>query len=133
MVGFLRVLLHKISGLILLIWDGSPIHWAQEIKAFLKREAAKRLHREQLPGSAPDLTPDEGIWKYREAASNWAIVVVPTRDYVHRELIRARECLRHKREILWSKMHREPASFVKSRKARHLRVWYLPTSTCSSF
>ena len=33
-VGFLRVLLRKISDKILLIWDGSPIHRGHEIKAF---------------------------------------------------------------------------------------------------
>ncbi len=63
-VGFLRVLLRKISGKSVLIWDGSPIHRAHEIKDFLKRGAAKRLHLEQLPGDAPDLNPDEGIWNY---------------------------------------------------------------------
>src|SRR5579859_1495391 len=63
-VAFLRVLLRKIRGKILLIWDGSPIHRAQVIKDFLKRGAAKRLHLEQLPGYAPDLNPDEGIWNY---------------------------------------------------------------------
>ncbi len=63
-VGFLRVLLRKISGQIVLIWDGSPIHRAHEIKDFLKRGAAKRLHLEQLPSYAPDLNPDEGIWNY---------------------------------------------------------------------
>lgn len=47
-VGFLRVLLRKVSGKILLIWDGSPIHRGHAIKAFLKRGAAKRLHLEQL-------------------------------------------------------------------------------------
>ena len=67
-VAFLRVLLRKIRGRILLIWDGSPIHRGHEIKEFLKRGAAKRLHLEQLPGYAPDLNPDEGIWNYREAA-----------------------------------------------------------------
>ena len=34
-VGFLRVLLRKISGKIVLIWDGSPIHRAHEIKDLL--------------------------------------------------------------------------------------------------
>src|SRR2546422_7652449 len=62
--GFLRVLLRKIKGPILLIWDGSPIHRGHEIKNFLKRGATKRLHLEQLPGYAPDLNPDEGIWNY---------------------------------------------------------------------
>src|SRR6266487_5985960 len=63
-VGFLRVLLRKIKGPILLIWDGSPIHRGHQIKEFLKRGAAKRLHLEQLPGYAPDLNPDEGLWNY---------------------------------------------------------------------
>jgi transposase len=76
-VGFLRVLLRKIPGKIVLIWDGSPIHRAHQIKDFLKRGAAKPLHLEQLPGYAPDLNPDEGIWNYREAAWSWAMSVVP--------------------------------------------------------
>jgi transposase len=67
-VGFLRVLLRKISGKVVVIWDGSPIHRGQEIKDFLARGAAKRLHLEHLPGYAPDLNPDEGIWNYREAS-----------------------------------------------------------------
>lgn len=58
--GFLRVLLRKM----VVIWDGSPIHRGQEIKDLLKRGAAKRLRLEQLPGYAPDLNPDEGVWHY---------------------------------------------------------------------
>lgn len=65
-VRFLRVLLRKVRGKVIVIWDGSPIHRGQEIKDFLRRGAAKRLHLEQLPGYAPDLNPDEGIWNYRE-------------------------------------------------------------------
>ena len=76
-VGFLRVLLRKISGKLVVIWDGSPIHRGHEIKDFLKRGAAKRLHLEQLPGYAPDLNPDEGIWNYREASWSWAMSAVP--------------------------------------------------------
>src|SRR2546421_5481931 len=49
LVGFLRVLLRKISGKILVIWDGAPIHRSKELKNFLKAGAAKRLHLEQLP------------------------------------------------------------------------------------
>jgi hypothetical protein len=59
---FLRLLLRKISGKLLVIWDGAPIHRGQVIKAFLARGAAKRLHLEHLPGYAPELKPDEGIW-----------------------------------------------------------------------
>jgi transposase len=63
-VRFLRLLLRKIQGKLLVIWDGSPIHRGQAVKAFLARGAAKRLHLAQLPGYAPELNPDEGIWNY---------------------------------------------------------------------
>jgi len=65
-VAFLRVLLRKIRGKVLVIWDGSPIHKGQPIKDYLARGAAKRLHLERLPGYAPDLNPDEGIWNYHD-------------------------------------------------------------------
>lgn len=100
-VGFLRVLLRKIPGKILLIWDGSPIHRACEVKTFLKRGAARRLHLEQLPGYAPDLNPDEGIWNYLKRVE-LGNVCCSNLDQLHGELIRARERLRHKREIIRS-------------------------------
>jgi transposase len=61
-VRFLRLLLRKLPGNLLLIWDGAPIHRSQAVKDFLAHGAAKRLHLEQLPGYAPDLNPQEGIW-----------------------------------------------------------------------
>jgi transposase len=96
-VAFRRVLLRKI----LLIWDGSPIHRAQPIKDFLKRGAARRLWLEQLPGYAPDLNPDEGIWNYlkRVELGNVCCADLAT---LQLELIRARERLRHKRDIIRS-------------------------------
>ncbi len=98
-VDFLRVLLRKLPGKILLIWDGAPIHRAKAIKAFLKAGAAKRLHLEQLPGYAPDLNPDEGVWNYLKRVE---LGNVCCRDLAHleAELIRARERLRHKRSII---------------------------------
>ena len=63
-VRFLRLLLRKISGKLLVIWDGAPIHRGQPIKDFLARGAARRIHLEQLPGYAPDLNPVEGLWNY---------------------------------------------------------------------
>lgn len=55
--GASRLLLRKISGKLLVIWDGAPIHRGQAIKAFLARGAAKRLYLEQLPSYAPDTLP----------------------------------------------------------------------------
>ncbi len=98
-LGFLRVLLRKITGKILLIWDGSPIHRSCEIKAFLKAGAAKRLHLEQLPGYAPDLNPDEGIWQYLKRVEMGNLCCTDL-DHLYQEVIRARERLRHKRDII---------------------------------
>jgi transposase len=100
-VGFLRVWLRKVRGKILVIWDGSPIHKGQAVKDFLKAGAAKRLHRERLPGYAPDLNPEEGIWNSlkRVELKNRCC-----RDLAELqvELRRAKERLRHKRAIIRS-------------------------------
>lgn len=61
---FLEQLLSKMVGKLLIIWDGAPIHRSKAIRAFLAEGAAKRLHLEQLPGYAPDLNPDEGVWNW---------------------------------------------------------------------
>jgi transposase len=98
-VGFLRVLLRKIRGKILLIWDGSPIHRGQPIKDFLRRGAAKRLHLEQLPGYAPDLNPDEGVWNYLKRVE-LANICCHDLNELHLQVVHARERLRHKRDIL---------------------------------
>jgi transposase len=61
-VTFLRQLLRHVRGKLLVIWDGAPIHHCQPVKDFLAAGAAKRLHLERLPGYAPDLNADEGVW-----------------------------------------------------------------------
>lgn len=63
-IAFLEQLLGTIAGKLLIIWDGAPIHRSQAIKTFLAAGAAERLWLERLPGYAPDLNPDEGIWHY---------------------------------------------------------------------
>ena len=63
-VRFLKHLLRHIPGQLLVIWDGAPIHHGKAVQAFLAAGAAARLQLEILPGYAPDLNPDEGIWNY---------------------------------------------------------------------
>ena len=63
-VAFLRQLLRQIGGTLLVIWDGAPIHRAQPVKDFLAAGAAARLQLVQLPGYAPELNPDEGVWNH---------------------------------------------------------------------
>jgi transposase len=110
-VGFLCVLLRKLSGKIVVIWDGSPIHLGHESQDYLKRGATKRLHLEQLPGYAPDLNPDEGIWNdlKRVELGN---VCCPDLDHLSQELLRARERLRHKKEIIRSRGSNVATRFI---------------------
>ena len=62
---FLRHLLRMVSGPVLVIWDGAPIHRSKIIKAFLQAETNGRLELEPLPGYAPDLNPlDCGVWHW---------------------------------------------------------------------
>jgi len=63
-VGFLKHLLAQISGKIVLVWDGARIHHCAQVKAFLKGGAAKRLRLIRLPAYAPELNPDEGVWRW---------------------------------------------------------------------
>jgi len=65
-VRFLKHLMRRIPGKLLSVWDGSPIHRGAAVKDFLASGAASRVQLEQLPGYAPDLNPDEGIWKHLE-------------------------------------------------------------------
>ena len=64
LVRFLKHVLASIPGDILFIWDGLPAHRSQPVKDFLATPAAKRLTLLQLPAYAPELNPQEGIWRY---------------------------------------------------------------------
>jgi len=61
-VRFLKPLRHHLERKRLVMWDGSPIHRADELKAYLANGAAKQIHLERLPGYVPELNPAEGVW-----------------------------------------------------------------------
>lgn len=63
-VEFLNKIATNIQGNILLIWDGLPAHRGQAVRTFLVGGGAKRFLLERLPGYAPELNPDEGVWNY---------------------------------------------------------------------
>ena len=96
---FLRVLLRKISGKLLLIWDGAPIHRGQPVKDFLAHGAAKRLHREQLPGYAPERNPVAGRWNYLKRVAPGNRCCTDLLD-LSMALRRGKERLRQKRSVL---------------------------------
>lgn len=62
-VAFLEHLRREVSGRMVIIWDGAPIHRSQVIREFLAHGAAQRLHLERLPAYAPELNPGEGLWQ----------------------------------------------------------------------
>ena len=63
-IRFLKHLLRHIPGKLLIVWDGAPIHRSKAIKQFLSDGAAARIHLERFPGYAPELDPQEGIWRH---------------------------------------------------------------------
>lgn len=63
-IRFLEELLARIPGKLLIIWDGAAVHRSKPLRAFLSQGGAKRIHLERLPGYAPELNPDEGVWHY---------------------------------------------------------------------
>ena len=73
----------------------------KQSKEFLAEGASRRLQLERLPGYAPDLSPDEGVWSWLKN--------VETKNLCHRgldhlktELRKAKERLRHKTQIIKS-------------------------------
>ena len=82
-----------------MIWDGSPIHRGQAVKDFLASGGASRLKLEQLPGYAPDLNPDEGIWKHLKYVELKNVCCQSLLE-LRRELRKAKERLRHKKHVI---------------------------------
>jgi len=98
-VRFLKHALRQIEGKLLIIWDGSPIHRAKVLKEFLKDEVAARVQLEQLPSYAPELNPDEGIWKHLKYVE-LKNVCCRSLSELRRELRKAKERLRHKKHVI---------------------------------
>jgi transposase len=98
-VRFLKHALRQIPGKLLVIWDGSPIHRSKVVKEFLKSGGASRLQLERLPGYAPELNPDEGIWKHLKYVE-LKNVCCRSLCELRRELRKAKERLRHKKYVI---------------------------------
>jgi transposase len=98
-VRFLRHLMRHIPGKLLIVWDGAPIHRSKVIKAFLANGASERLHLERLPGYAPELNPDEGIWSYLKYVE-LKNVACRDLDHLRDELRKAVGRLRHKPTVI---------------------------------
>jgi transposase len=96
-IRFLQHLLRQIPGKLLIVWDGAPIHRSQAIRQFLSEGAAARLHLERFPGYAPELDPEEGIWRHLKR--------VEMRNLCCRDLEETRQALRAACQRLRQKPH----------------------------
>ncbi len=98
-VEFLQHILRQVPGKVLVVWDGAPIHRCNEVKRFLAGGAAARLKLLALPGYAPELNPDEGVWRWlkRVALGN---VCCRTRKELRYEIRLALARLRHRKDVL---------------------------------
>jgi transposase len=98
-VQFLRQLLRQVPGHFLVIWGGAPIHRAETVKAFLAAGAAHRLHLARLPAYAPELNPDEGIWRYLKYVELRNVCCATLWDLDHEVRLAARHLRRKPRVI----------------------------------
>ena len=97
-VRFLKHLMRKIPLKLLVIWDGSRIHRSRAVKDFLRSGSARRVQLEQLPGYAPDLNPDEGVYKHLKCVELKNLSYQSLSE-LRVELRKAKERLRHKRDV----------------------------------
>jgi transposase len=98
-IRFLQHLLGRISGQLLVLGDGSPLHRCQVVQDFLAAGAAQRLPLEPLPGYAPDVNPDAGVWRYLKRVELRNRCCHNLSELMG-EFRRATARLRHKRHIL---------------------------------
>jgi len=105
-IRFLEHLLAQFAGHLIVIWDGAPIHRSTAITAFLAAGAAHRLHLERLPGYAPDLNPDEGVWSWlKRRLKNQCF---PTLDTLHTAVLAANAEFLQRPELLLGCLHACP-------------------------
>jgi transposase len=87
-VSFLRQLKAQLGGVFTVIWDGSKIHSKSGlVRAYLARHP--EIRAKTLPGYAPELNPDEGVWgwsKYGRLANLAAQDTGQLREKVSGEL-----------------------------------------------
>ena len=97
-VAFLRHLLRHLRGPVVLVWDNLGVHRSQLVRAFCRR--VPRLQLEFLPAYAPELNPDEGVWRLtkRRLANHCPV----DRGALARGVLRALKALRRSPTRLWS-------------------------------
>lgn len=96
-VQFLNEICHRMSGPIILLWDGVSIHSSKPVEEFLERHP--RVAVEEFPAHASELNPVDKVWLYTkyDRLSNYAPA---TLDELRRRLIQEFLALEHKSNVL---------------------------------
>ena len=98
-VGFLRYLPRQLGAGLLVIWDGATIHHNQQVREFLATGGAPAIHLEVLPGYAPELNPQEGIWHHLKQVELKNVCCHDLPE-LHQELRKAVQRLRRKPTVI---------------------------------
>ncbi len=101
-IRFLKHLLRHIPGKLLILWDGAPIHRSKAIQQFLSEGAAARIHLERFPGYAPELDPEEAIWRHPKRVKLRNLCCCADLQETRREFRAACQRLRQKPHIIQS-------------------------------
>jgi transposase len=94
-VQFLKHLERCLVGPLIVIWDGAPIHTNRCVEAFLAAGHAARIHLEPLPGYAPELNPNEGVWESLKIKELANVACLDTAALGHELEHAARRLCRH--------------------------------------
>jgi transposase len=103
--SFIRELLLHLRGRLIVLWDNGSIHGGESIRLLCRRYAG-RLWFERFPAYAPELNPDEGVWRIAkrtlangrpENAIDLAVHLIDTLENVRRSPHLLRSCIRHAR------------------------------------
>ena len=101
-VRFLRQLVRRWPGRkFLLFWDSATIHRGEAVKEFLASTPPGQFQIELLPGYAPDLNPDEGVWNHLKE-HELANVSCMDREELRGELAAATQRLQRRPELIRS-------------------------------
>ncbi len=98
-VLFLRELRRHIPGLLVLLWDGGPIHRRALVLEYL-RQHSDQLHVYRFPAYAPELNPDEQVWMQLKA--HLANTTPRSIDELDQQLDEQLARLRRSQALLWS-------------------------------
>jgi transposase len=110
-VRFLKQLLSKISGKLLIVWDNASIHDCEKTRHFLATdEHANRLYLVKQPKYSPEVNADEQVWNQikNKGLKN---VLCKTIKELKAKVVREFERLKDKPKLIKQFFHHEEVGF----------------------